>query len=256
VGPARAQDVRSARRDLAADDFRLRLSAALYLGRNQADGTRAELERTLDDAHPAVRTAAAAALASLGDAGAVPALTRRMPRESSASVKAQLKASIESLKASPGIEWRKTHYLVQLGSMKNGTSVRGDQLTDVLRAATKARASQLQGAVLVEGDASSPVFRQAAARHVPVLALDGAVTRLERAQQPGRLTYSAQVEFTVRRVPEQTLKGTLSGGATSIGYVTAAQNAVALTELQNQAVDGAVASALRDADASLTRAVK
>src|ERR1700722_14639558 len=74
---APAQDINAARHDVIdADDFRLRVSAALTLGKTHAEGARPLLEQALSDAPPAVRTAAAAALAVYGDPLAIPALAR------------------------------------------------------------------------------------------------------------------------------------------------------------------------------------
>src|SRR5271163_1364490 len=69
---APAQDVGTARVDVTeADDFRLRVSAALILGKSKAEGARPLLEKALSDGHPAVRTAAAAALSVYGDPAAI-----------------------------------------------------------------------------------------------------------------------------------------------------------------------------------------
>jgi len=50
----------------------------------------------------------------------------------------------------------------------------------------------------------------------------------------------AEVEFSLRRMPEQSLKGTLSGSATSIGSTSALANPASVLQLENQAIDGAV----------------
>jgi HEAT repeat protein len=95
---APAQDVAEARHDITeADDFRLRVSAALLLGKSHAEGARPLLEQALSDAHPAVRTAAAAALAAYGDPAAVPALERHAS-DASASVRAQIQTSLGTLR--------------------------------------------------------------------------------------------------------------------------------------------------------------
>jgi HEAT repeat protein len=85
---ARAEDASSVKTDLLmSPDFRVRVGAALYLGKAKPQDARFVLERALDDAHPAVRAAAAAALAQVGDDGAVPALQRHLGSESSGAVK-------------------------------------------------------------------------------------------------------------------------------------------------------------------------
>jgi hypothetical protein len=250
---APAQDINAARHDVTdADDFRLRVSAALTLGRTHAEGARPLLEQALSDAHPAVRTAAAAALAVYGDPQAIPAL-ERAANDASPSVRAQVKTSIASLQKTAAGPWQNAHFVVQLGDMKNRTGVRGDQPSSVLRTAARAHAAALPGAVMAD---TPEMLVEAANRHVPVLALDGAVERLSQGQKDSDLLVVAQVEFSLRRVPEQSLKGTLTGSATSIGSMSALSNPAFVAQLQNQAIDGAVESAMRGAAPGFEKAAK
>jgi hypothetical protein len=254
--PAPAQDVAEARHDITdSDDFRLRVSAALILGRTHADGARPLLEQALTDAHPAVRTAAAAALGALGDAAAIPALERCESAELSASVKMQMRTSVAVLQRVPQGSWQNARYVLELGDMKNGSGVRGEQPSGILRSSTRTYAASLPGAVVTEG-INPGARREAASRHLHVLALDGSVQRLTQGQRDTELTFAAQVEFSLRRVPEQSLKGTLSGTATSVGSTSALANPQLLTQLQNQAIDGAVASAMRGAAEGFDRATR
>jgi hypothetical protein len=251
-----AQDTAGALRDLTdSTDFRVRVSAALYLGRTRPPGAREALEHALSDAHPAVRVAAATALGSLGDAAAIPALARRASAESSASVKAQLQSSIDQLRRStpadpPSSDPHKlapnVRYVVRLGAMRNPSGVRGDDLRRVLQSAARSRARALQGTAIVDADAA--LLAQATERHLPILTLDGSVMQMTEARVEGNTQVQARVEFAVRR--EQTLKGTLSGAATTFGsgQVISDQGR---RQLQDDAVDGAVQSALRGADQGL-----
>jgi hypothetical protein len=244
---APAQDVVEARHDITdSADFRLRVSAALLLGRTHTDGARPLLEQALSDPHPAVRTAAAAALGALGDPAAIPALERRATTESLASVNTQIRASVTTLRKAVQGTWQNARYVLELGDMKNRTGIRGEQPSGILRSSTRTYAATLPGAIVTEG--GDPTTRQEAAnRHLHVLALDGSLQRLTQGQRNTELTVGAQVEFSLRRVPEQSLKGTLSGAATSIGSTSALANPQLVVQLQNQAIDGAVASAMRGA---------
>ena len=253
---ALAQDPAGALRDLTdSSDFRVRVSAALYLGRTHPVGAREALEHALSDAHPAVRVAAASALGSLGDAAAIAALARRASTEASESVKAQLQSSIDQLRRGvaadqPSADSHKlgpnVRYVVRLGSMRNPSGVRGEDLRRVLQSAARSRARGLHGTAIVDADAA--LLAQAMERHLPVLTLDGSVMQVTEARVEGSTQVQARVEFAVRR--EQTLKGTLSGAATTFGsgQVISDQGR---RQLQDDAVDGAVQSALRGADQGL-----
>jgi hypothetical protein len=255
---AEAQDAAGALRDLAeSPDFRVRVSAALYLGRNKPSGALDALVRALADGHPTVRVASAAALGALGDPAAVGPLSRRLASESSPSVAAQIHSAIDKLhqgapseQAQPdgaaGTIGPGVKYIVKLGSMRNPSGVRGEDLRRVLREASVSRAHILKGGAVIDGD--SDALAQAAARHLPIITLDGSLTQLLESKVSGTLQVQARVEFAVRR--EQTLKGTLSGAATTFGSSPSITDQ-GHRQLENDAVDGAVQSALRGADQGL-----
>ena len=256
---ALAQDASGALHDLTdSGDFRVRVSAALYLGRARPAGAREALEHALSDAHPAVRVAAASALGSLGDPSAIAALARRRGVEPSASVDAQLQSSIDQLRhgdrtepaaGASGKLGPNVRYVVRLGAMRNPSGVRGEDLRRVLQSAARSRARAIHGMAVVDADAA--LLAQAVERHLPVLTLDGSVMQVNESRVEGSVQVQARVEFAVRR--EQTLKGTLSGAATTFGtgLILSDQGR---RQLQDDAVDGAVQSALRGADQGLMSA--
>jgi len=249
-------DSRQAAHDLqTSDDFRVRVSAALTLGRSHALGALALLEHALGDAHPAVRTAAAAGLAALGDRTAVPYLQQRVTTERAVAVRSEIIATIAALTggAAPDAagdtteaRWQAARYVVAIGDMHNRSGVQGEHASDVLRTATRSHARDIPGAFI--SDASDAgLLQQAASRHLPVLMLDGALQRLAMGQKNTELSYNAQVDYSMRRVPEQQLRGILSGSATSFGTVNALSDPNVVTMLEDQAIEGAVESALRGA---------
>jgi HEAT repeats len=261
---SRAEDPSATMRELAeASDFRVRVSAALVLGHTRPDGAREALETALGDGHPAVRVAVARALGSLGDPAALPALQRRLGQDSSSSVTAQLRVAIAELRRSAGSDSSGddarhlgpgVHYLVELGSMRNHSSVggeRGDELAHVLSAAARARAQGMKGAEFIDGDES--LRQQANARHVPVITLDGNVTQVTEARVGGGLQVQVRVEFAVRR--GQTLRGTVSGAATTFGPGSEVTDE-GRRRLEDDAVQAAVQSALRGAEDGLLVAAR
>jgi hypothetical protein len=259
---APADDPSAAGRDLSdSNDFRVRVSAALLLGRTRPPGARETLERSLADAHPAVRIAVITALGAVGDPASLPVLERRLSSEPSPGVVAQLRATIDLLRrgaaTDPGDDGAQrqlsanVRYVVRLGTMRNAAGVRGEDLRRVLRDATRTRAKGLRDAAVVETD--SPLLAQATQRHLPVVTLDGNVTQLLESRVAGSLQVQAHVEFTVRR--DQTLRGTLSGGATTFGTGPTISDD-GRRRLEDDAVDGAVQSALRGADQGLMIAAR
>jgi hypothetical protein len=248
-----AQDARveAALRDVAQGaDFRLRVASALTLGKSKHPGARAALEKALGDPHPAVRAAASAALGAFGDTAALTALRAASSKEGTASVKAQLETTIKRL--SGGASSAKPKFLVAVGRIDTRTRDAGPSIISTLKSATRARISQVPGVeLLAEGtDASA----EAKTRGLPVLYVDGMITQLSKAQKANDVSYSARVEYLIRKIPEQTLKGTITGRAEALADVRAVRGQTELSQLQVDAVAAAVDSAMKGASISFEAA--
>jgi len=255
-------------RDLTeSSDFRVRVQAALRLGRSGGAQSRADLESGLRDAHPAVRVACAVALGTIGDAAAVPALQQAMRGESFASVKSSMKETIEKLgragagpgaagaggaaDASGGVERAK--YVVQLGAMRNGTGQRSD-LDTIMRSTARAKAGSIKGALVLDNP-DAAILRRASERKIPVLLVDANLSRLSQSvAKDGGVVISAQVDLSIRRVPQQTLRGMVSGNASATDDARASNKGI--TELQNRAVNGAVESAMSSVGSEIAALAK
>jgi HEAT repeat protein len=249
VRTSQAEDPASARRELtSATDPRVRVAAALWLGHTKPAGARELLEDALGDSHPSVRAAAAAALGSLGDPHALPALEHAVAEERLAAPKGQMERSIAMLRAKQA---QGPRYVVQLGSMHNNTRIRGPALEGVLRSAAFSRASAVPGVVIADARAAP---RIASERQIPLLILDGSLTGLTQGQTQDEVSVHAAVTFVVRR--DATLKASLTGSATAQDGIHILQNQQRVAALQNDAVDGAVQSAMRGADTGLAIAAR
>ncbi len=253
TGNSVAQD-----RELAESaDFRVRVQAALRLGRSGAS-SRADLENGLRDAHPAVRVACAAGLGNIGDPASIPALERAWKSESSATVKTAMRDTIDKLKNASNVKSANpdqptslagARYVVQLGSMKNISGVRADDLDGVMRQAARAKAGSIKGAVVVDGSDPS-VLKKATEKRIPVLQVDGNLTKLTQVTgTDGGIVISAKVDMSIRKLPQQTLKGTVSGNASASNGTRASDQGI--FDLQNRVVGGAVESAMGSMGAEL-----
>lgn len=249
-------------RDLSGGaDFRLRVEAALSLGRTRSAEALAPLSAALDDPHPAVRAAAAAALAALGRREAADTLRVHLAREGAPSVQSQLLAALERLtvndeeRAAAVVAARpKAKVLVKVGQLRNLTASRGPQLVEAFRGATRAKAAELPGVELIGDDSEGNA--EAATRKLPVLVLDGVLNRLAQAGSGDRFSVSAQVEYTFRKVPEHALRGTITGAARAEGGDASPRSRQRVADLENQALRGAVESAMRGAPEVMLAALK
>jgi hypothetical protein len=241
-----------------SSDFRVRVQAALRLGRTGAPA-RPDLEGGLKDSHPAVRVACAVALGTLGDPASLPAIERAQRGESFASVKTAMQEAIDKLKGASAAKSAgggsdagsldRAKYVVQLGSMRNATNVRAADLDGLMRQAAKSKASSIKGAVVLDGN-DEGALKKANEKRIPVLLLDGSLTRLTQSTaRDGGVVVSAQFSLSIRKVPQQTLKATVSGNASASDDARAAGRGLA--ELQNRAVNGAVESAISSVGAEI-----
>jgi hypothetical protein len=161
-------------------------------------------------------------------------------------------ASAPPVQDSPSV-WLgpEVRYAVQLGEMQGDYGPRRDELARVLHDSARLHIQALQGAVVVVANAS--LVRQASEKGVPVITLDGSVTELTETADPTGLRVRARVEFALRR--EHVLKATLSGAATATGSSPTISDS-GRRRLEEDAIDGAVKSALREADRGLTAATR
>ncbi len=239
----------SAFRDIAVGkDYRLRVAAALALGRSKSQGARPALEKALKDPHPAVRASAAAALGALGNPAAVPALKAALHLEPAAGRKRPIEAAIERLSKSSA----KARFLVSLGKFENRSGVKDAMIGSLLKQQTRNRVAQFADIEVVAD--GTDVAAQGKSRKLPAFTLDGSVTQLNRRQGSDGIGFSARVEYVIREMPSQTLKGSMTGSAQAVAEARRASGRRELAQLQTDAVAGAIESALQRAPLALEAA--
>jgi hypothetical protein len=224
------------------------------LGRS-GPGARVDLENGLRDAHPGVRVACAAGLGNIGDPASIPALDRAARSETYPAVKKAMKETLEKLEglaksAGPPASLAGARYVVQLGSMKNLSGVRADDLDGVMRQAARAKAGAIKDAVVLDG-ADTNVVKKATEKRIPVLQVDGNLIKLSQTTgTDGSTVVSAKVDMSIRKLPGQTLTGMVSGNA-SASNGTRVSSDQGMVDLQNRVVGGAVESAMRSMGAQI-----
>jgi HEAT repeat protein len=250
IGPTRsfAQDTTSLKRDVVtATDFRVRVSAALALGKRKDASSIAALSQALKDDNGAVRAAAAAALGSIGDASAIGALEKARDKEKEASVKQSMDKAITALKAT-----KKTRVIVSVSRVENKS---GDaKISKAFQTAVKSEVARLPGVEVMASEAEA--VAQAKQRQLPTLALDARLTHLSKSNSGSDVAVAAKVELLIRKIPEQALKATVKGDAKALINSKSVKGESDLTELREDAVKAAVASALKGAPTAIEAATK
>jgi HEAT repeat protein len=229
-------------------DFRVRVQAALQLGKSMDPAAFTPLVAALDDDNASVRAAAVAALESLGDMRAIaPLREHRLDR--SEAVRKQIKSSLAELEAQ-GLDAPKPKVLVKLGMMRNGSGVKSKRIESDLAQASRQKLSELPGVkVLVEGD-------DGAGRKTPVVMVTGSVEQLNASREGSAIVYTAKVEYVLHTMPEQSIAAKVSGSASAQASEHEANDQARSAQLRKDVLEAAIASALRRAPPALVAAAR
>jgi hypothetical protein len=229
-------------------DFRVRVQAALQLGKTMDPAAFNPLIGALDDDNASVRAAAVAALESLGDMRAIPPLKEhRLDR--SEAVRKQIKSTLAELEAQ-GLDAPKPKVLVKLGIMKNGSGVKSKRIETDLAQASRQKLNELPGVkVLLEGD-------DGAGRKTPIVMVTGSVETLQASREGSAIIYTAKVEYVLHSMPEQAIAAKVSGSASAQASEQDASDQTRSAQLRKEVLEAAIASALRRAPPALLAAAR
>jgi hypothetical protein len=245
-----------------AGDFRVRVNAALVLGRSGDVSLAPHLESSLlNDSHPAVRAAAAAALAALGSRASLPAL-QRAREDRSPAVRAQAARSLDILSkvkekraSSPGerkaapLSLRGVDHLVTLGDMSDRSGAGDGRIVRLLRSELVRFLRDMGNvAVLADPRAIDPAAKkEMRKRKISRLRIDGTVVRVERDFRKGEISSTCSVSLMILEDPGMLIRAVLNGSATSTG-IASSKGERERRALVDQALRSAVRSALSNFD--------
>jgi hypothetical protein len=235
-----------------AEDFRVRVKAALELGKTRDSSVRAPLERALDDRSPAVRAAAAAALRVLGDERALVALAKHK-NDKSESVRAQVRSTIAALKRKAERRDERPEVLVQFGEVSLGTSA-SDKLKPRFASESRRKLERLPGVMVLE-DSEDP-GAASRARQAPVVMVSARLQELEESRDGSTVVFSARVQYVVHTLPSKAIVGLVSGEASARATLQQSRDHEKVAQIYREVVAAAVEIAVRRAPAALKAAAQ
>lgn len=229
-------------------DFRVRVQAALQLGKSVDPAALAPLVAALDDENASVRAAAVAALETLGDQRAIsPLREHRLDR--SDAVRKQIKSTLAQLETRAQ-DAARPKLLVKLGMMKNGSGVKSKRIESDMAVASRRKLNELPGVkVLGEGEDS-------AGKQTPVVMVTGSVEQLRAAREGSAIVYTAKVEYVLHTMPDQSIAAKVSGSASAQASEQEANDQTRSAQLRKDVLEAAIASALRRAPPALLAAAR
>ena len=235
-------------------DFRVRVAAALELGRSLTGDAAEPLRAALNDGNASVRAAAAAALKNLGDQGALD-LLKAHRGDNSEAVRAQVRGAIKSLeeerKTGP-----KTKLLVKIGSMKNASGVPSKRIENELADSSRRRFGELRGVRVLAAEGSESNGDAGKPGKVPVVMVTGNVSELKASREGTSIRYSASVEYVLHTMPEQAIAATVTGRASATASEQDTRDTSKLAELRRSVLEAAIESALKRAPPALLAAAR
>lgn len=227
-----------ARSLLQDPSYKVRVQAALVLGKLADARAVPALIQALKDPDESVRGVAATSLGKVGDASAQSAL-QAATRDPSDFVKNQAKASLEKLAAGsappPVAETKGARYFIAVG-FAQGKSPEGlklvrDSLTRELR--------KLPGVTLDVAGSESPTTSLLQQKKLDGYIVDGSIQRLSVSQSGGSATIDCDVKAFVATYPQKSIKVMTSAGASL-------QTGVSSVESGKRDCLAAASEALRD----------
>jgi hypothetical protein len=239
----------------------VRAGAAAVLGRRGDLECRPELEVALHDDQPLVRAAAASGLGRLGSRASLDPLNHVAAHDRVPLVAREARAAVKSIEAQPrsadqadpsDAKPNKPRYGLVLGEMRNQSSFQAPELIDMLGRSVESGAGGLASAALFAASSGGPTE---ASGGLSVFRLDANVTSLVTATRDGQLSVHCEVSLLVMDQPTGALRTLLKGAARGVEVLAGEPEAQQLS-VARRVIDGAVRSALRNADAAIVDAAR
>jgi hypothetical protein len=201
--PALAGKVEDLSRMLLEDSsYKVRLQAALLLGKIGDRAASGSLTKALGDENRVVRAMAAQSLGRLGAADAVPALKGLLQRERDAFVRTQVEKALAALgPAHDGGKGKAKIYLT-FGSFTGGARLPDPTLLDALRAALQRELNKLGGVTFSLDSGEEKSFGKSGRLG---FLIDGNVTRLDDGLVGGAIEINCDVKVMVARWPSKSI---------------------------------------------------
>jgi hypothetical protein len=249
VGPAPARPTLATLSDRleGSSDFRIRVQAALELGKLRTPKAVRPLTSALDDPSSSVRAAAAAGLKILGDASALTSL-RQHRSDKSEPVRAQIRSSIEALETRGAATREPPRVLIKLGAPRS-TRTKTSSVEKQLLASSRTRLDSVPGIQVLPDD--DEVARAAEKQDIPVLLVTTRIEKLLLERDGVDLVYAARVEYLVHRLPGEALAARVAGSASETASEEEATDRGKSAEIRRSVLDAAVRSAMRNAPRAL-----
>jgi hypothetical protein len=199
---------------LEGKNHRVRSEAVYSLGKFDAAESREALIMALLDDHEAVRVAALASLAKVGDAETVEVL--RAVEEKNGVVRNQLRRTLVLLqerfpKTRRPVVWKQMRAAIEIGTVADKTPAPSQKRIVEIRRYLSRHLRMQEGVAVIEAPKTLDTFEKPLRRNKvkPVYALVS-LTELERVRVGGETGWQAKLSVAVLTYPQKNLKGMMN----------------------------------------------
>jgi hypothetical protein len=195
----------------SSSNYKVRVQAALVLGKlGDARGVQ-PLIRALGDENRSVRGIAASALGQIGDAAALDPLRDLVRRESDSFVKGQAEKAVAALAAAGGGAAKKgAKIYVNFGGFVGGVKSAGPEAAKILHDALSRELGKLPIVTLTLNAADQHNFGKSG---MSGFYIDGNITKLEESGSGGGSETSCDIKVMVARWPQKSIIMWTNAGA-------------------------------------------
>jgi len=192
-------------------NYKVRVQAALVLGKLGDTRAVQPLIKALGDANKTVRGIAASALGQLGDSSATDPLRSLLKRETDPFVKGQAEKALATLSAGGGGGARKgAKIYVNFGAFQGGVKSAGPDASKILHEALSREIGKLPIVTLTLSPADQHNFGKSG---MSGFYIDGNITKLEDSSGGGGAETSCDVKVMVARWPQKSIIMWTNAGA-------------------------------------------
>jgi hypothetical protein len=206
---ARADKVEDLARTLTSDpSYKVRVQAALVLGKLGDRRAVPALVKALKDSHPTVRTVVCGALGKLGDPRAVEPL-KAAARDGEAMVRHAAEQALAHLQQAPPPPAGKVKYYINLGGVANKARRGGAEASKIVRD-TLIRELARTPNVTTSGSFDAATLKR---RRMTGYYLDGSIVRLSTTTTGNQSEISCDLKMFIATYPGKSMIMFTSGGA-------------------------------------------
>jgi hypothetical protein len=221
-GTAVADSVDRLVAQLEDDDHKIRLSAAINLGKLGDKRAIPALTGALSDSNDSVRGAAAASLGIVVDASTdqktrqrvLAELDRLVKRDGAELVRKQAQRAQERIRKLPTQSAPSGGIYVNIGAMGSKAAQAPGKLKQLMRTTTEQTFSKRASSMMTAWPAGGePSVAQLRASKTSAFHVDGTLVALETTNKGGATMVSCKVSMLIASYPEKSMFGFLDGGA-------------------------------------------